>query len=212
MTDNVLQSELLLANAIRLISGRKYQTARLDKRTFAIVFSFEEETPEHYAEELMIQLEVLIRKMQEASAAAFLPEPYYVCGEVTYPAEECLTELWERLSSSMPAEKGFTGISQLKKLRREIHRAPELDWSLTVLAKRLNISKSYVQKLYREHFGISYIDDLLEARIGMAKKLLLTTDLRISEVASSCGYQNATHFMRQFRAKTGMSPSEFRDR
>ena len=51
-----------------------------------------------------------------------------------------------------------------------------------------------------------------KAVIGMAKKLLLTTDLRISEVASSCGYQNATHFMRQFRTKTGMSPSEFRDR
>ena len=210
MTDNVLQSELLLANAIRLISGRKYQTARLDKRTFAIVFSLEEETPEHYAEELMIQLEVLIRKMQKGSAAAFLPEPYYVCGEVSYPAEKCLSELWESLSSSMPAEKGFTGISQLKNLRREIHKAPELDWSLSVLAKRLNISKSYVQKLYKEHFGVSYIDDLLEARIGMAKKLLLTTDLRVSEVASSCGYQNATHFMRQFRAKTGMSPSEFR--
>lgn len=212
MTDNVLQSELLLANAIRLISGRKYQTARLDKRTFAIIFSLEDETPEHCAEELMIQLEVLIRKMQEGSAAAFLPEPYYVCGELSYPAEKCLSELWELLSSSMPAEKGFTGISQLKKLRREIHKAPELEWSLSVLAKRLNISKSYVQKLYREHFGISYIDDLIEARIDMAKKLLLTTDLRISEVAASCGYQNATHFMRQFRAKTGLSPSGFRDR
>lgn len=206
-----MQSELLLANAIRLISGRKNLTARLDKSTFAIVFPISnKESYEKIAEELMIQLEVLIRKMQEGSAASFLPEPNYVCGEVTFPAEKCISELWDILNTSKPKAKGFTGISELKKLRREIHKAPELDWNLTELAKQLNISKSYVQKLYKEHFGISYIDDLLEARIGMAKQLLITTDLRISEVASSCGYQNATHFMRQFKDKVGMSPSDFR--
>ena len=118
--------------------------------------------------------------------------------------------LWDSLSAGKPQGKGFTGISQLKKIRREIHKAPELGWNLTELAKRLNISRSYVQKLYKEQFGISYMDDLIEARIAMAKLLLTTTDLRIQEVASSCGYQNATHFMRQFRDKTGMSPSEFR--
>ena len=210
LPDTVLQSELLLANAIRMLSGRELQTARLDKRTFAVVFPLEkEDPPERTAEEMSLQLEVLIRKMQEASAAAFLPEPYYVCGRVTAPAGDCVSALWDSLSSK-PQDKGFTGIGQLRKLRREIHKAPELGWNLAELAKRLNISRSYVQKLYKEQFGISYMDDLIEARITRAKQLLNTTDLRIQEVAASCGYQNATHFMRQFRDKTGMSPSEFR--
>lgn len=211
LSDIYLQSDLLLANAIRLISGRNKVTAHLDKMTFAIVFQPPDNgTPETLAEELIIQLEMLIRKMQEGTAAAFLPEPYYVCGEASYPAEKCVSELWDLLNARKPKEKGFTGISELKKLRREIHKAPELNWTLNELAKRLNISKSYVQKLYKDHFGISYIDDLLEARIEMARQLLQTTDLRISEVAASCGYQNATHFMRQFKDKVGMSPSEFR--
>ncbi len=211
LSDTVMQSELLLANAIRLISGRDLQTARLDKSTFAVVFPLaDDDSPERYAEEMMIQLEVLIRKMQEGSASAFLPEPYSVCGEVTYPAEGCISELWERLSSTQPKDRGFTGIGQLRMLRREIHKAPELDWNLSELSKRLNISKSYVQKLYKENFGVSYIDDLINARLGMAKQLLKTTDLRINEVASSCGYQNSTHFMRQFKEKTGISPSEYR--
>ena len=213
LSDIYLQSELLLANALRLIPGQNNQTARLDKKTFAIVFSVQDKrSPKQISEELMIQLEVFIRKMVEGAAAAFLPEPHYVCEEVTFPADKCISELWNVLNADAPKGKGFTGISDLKKLRREIHKAPELSWNLTELAKRLNISKSYVQKLYKEYFGISYIDDLLEARIEMAKKLLLTTDLHISEVASSCGYQNATHFMRQFKDKTGLSPSEFRDK
>ncbi|MCR5717775.1 MAG: AraC family transcriptional regulator, partial [Oscillospiraceae bacterium] len=105
---------------------------------------------------------------------------------------------------------GFFGVPQLKRLRREIYKAPELDWSLGELASRLHISKSYVQKLYKEHFGISYMDDLIEARIGLAKLLLKETDLRISDIAASCGYHNTTHFMRQFNDKTGMSPTAFR--
>lgn len=213
LSDKVMQTELLLANAIRLLSGKHLQTARLDKRTFAVVFPLTgKDTPEHRSEELMIQLEVLIRKMQEGSAAAFLPEPYYVCGLCEAPAEQCLTGLWDTLSSSQPNSGGFAGIHELKKLRRELHKAPELNWNLGEIARRLNISKNYVQKLYKEHFGISYIDDLIEARIHMAQELLTTTDLRITEIAEACGYRNDTHFMRQFKDKTGVTPTEYRNR
>ncbi len=213
LSDSFMQSELLLANAIRLVSGKNMQAARLDKSTFAVIYPLsEDESADKRAEEIMIQLEVLIRKMQDTASVVFLPEPYYVCDFAASPAEKCLSVLWEKLSRNQPKDRGFTGINQLRLLRREIHKAPELNWNLEVIANRLNISKSYVQKLYKEHFGISYIDDLLEARMDMAKKLLNTTDLRISEVASACGYQNATHFMRQFKAKTGESPSEFRNK
>ena len=211
MTDSVIQSELLLANAIRLLSGQKLQTARLDKQTFAVVFpAAEEAAAERIAEELMIQLEVLLRKMQEGSGAAFLPEPYYVCGLCEAPFEDFLSALREKLAGSQPKENGFIGIAELRRLRREIRKAPELDWSLGELAKRLNISKSYVQKLYKTHFGISYMEDLIDARTSMAKQLLQTTDLQVTEIADACGYRNDVHFMRQFKDKTGMSPSEYR--
>ena len=213
MPDAVMQSELLLANAIRLLMGQSLQAARLDKRTFAVVFPLTDgQTPEQFADELMIQLEVLIRKMQESSVAEFLPEPYCICGICKPPVGDSLSALWKQLSSTLPKESEFIGISQLRKLRREIHKAPELDWSLSEIAGRLHISKSYVQKLYKKHFGISYMDDLIEARIAVAKQLLVTTDLHIHEVAAACGYQNPTHFMRQFKKIAGVTPSEFRSK
>ena len=33
---------------------------------------------------------------------------------------------------------------------------------------------------------------------------------RITEIADRCGYQNVTHFIRQFRSRTGRSPNQFR--
>ena len=40
-----------------------------------------------------------------------------------------------------------------------------------------------------------------------AVTLLTTTDLRIGEIAEQCGYRHATHFMRQFKAQMGVTPS-----
>ena len=93
-----MQSELLLANAIRLLMGQSLQAARLDKRTFAVVFPLTDgQTPEQFADELMIQLEVLIRKMQESSMAEFLPEPYCICGICKPPVGDSLSALWKQL-------------------------------------------------------------------------------------------------------------------
>ena len=54
------------------------------------------------------------------------------------------------------------------------------------------------------------MDDIINTRIDMTKHLLSSTDLQINEIASACGYQNSTHFMRQFKEKVGMTPSKFR--
>ena len=43
-----------------------------------------------------------------------------------------------------------------------------------------------------------------------AKKLLQYTDLRIQEIAVQCGYQNVSHFMRQFKDKCGITAMQYR--
>jgi AraC-like DNA-binding protein len=80
-----------------------------------------------------------------------------------------------------------------------------------MIAQRLHISRSYVQKLYKKIFNISYMNDLIHARIRKAQKLLLESNLTIGEIASGCGYQSTTHFVRQFKDKTGVTPSEYRN-
>ena len=56
------------------------------------------------------------------------------------------------------------------------------------------------------------MQDLIEARINAARQLLTATDLPVHEIAAACGYQNATHFMRQFKEITGLTPSAYRNR
>jgi len=47
--------------------------------------------------------------------------------------------------------------------------------------------------------------------VEKAKNILLTTNSSISEVAYDLGFEYPNHFSKLFKAKIGMSPSEYRN-
>ncbi len=99
---------------------------------------------------------------------------------------------------------------RLYQLRTQIYLAPHRDWTVEEMCRQVCMSRSYFQHLYKSFFRISCIGDVIRARISMAKKLLLSSDARISEIAEKCGYHSTEHFIRQFRKVTGGSPEQFR--
>lgn len=209
-----VQAEILIANALQLMSGPTRYPARLDGTHFALAFSMREnERLDAVTEQLVTQLDLFLRKMQESPAYAYFPEVVYDSCIVADASKGFLAErvavLDEKAAQSAGRRTADAG--QLERLHRELHLAPQLDWTLPGMAKALCISVSYLQKRYKQAFGIGFMEDLIEARIEKAKHLLTATDLRIGEIAEQCGYRNASHFMRQFRDKTGMTPSAFRE-
>lgn len=72
-------------------------------------------------------------------------------------------------------------------------------------------SQSTVSHLFKEYTNKSvkkYINDL---RINQAKKLLLASDLPISNISFLCGYTNTNYFSSAFKKETGVSPKEYRN-
>lgn len=99
---------------------------------------------------------------------------------------------------------------EMQELRVEIYNTPENRWDVPRMAGHLHLSESYFQHLYREFFGVSCFRDVIEARMERARFLLSTTDMTVGMLAEVCGYESELHFMRQFRQKTGMTPTEYR--
>lgn len=99
---------------------------------------------------------------------------------------------------------------ELLELRRDMMLHPGLDWNVEEMSSRINLGRTRFQTLYKETFGISPIDDVISARIGLAKDRLKYTSRSISEIAEICGYNSTEHFCRQFARHTGMSPGNFR--
>ena len=97
----------------------------------------------------------------------------------------------------------------LDELRREIYSEPEQTWNTDKCCQRMNMSRSYLQKIYFQAFEVTCARDILNAKLHHAKKLLLHTNLTLQDIAVRCGY-DYSHFMRMFKKETGLTPTEFR--
>jgi AraC family transcriptional regulator len=82
--------------------------------------------------------------------------------------------------------------------------------ALDELAGEACISKFHFARLFRRQVGSTPLGFLTNIRMDTAKRLLLTTDLTIGEVATACGYATAVNFTAAFTARHGVSPSAFR--
>jgi len=82
--------------------------------------------------------------------------------------------------------------------------------TLDQLAERFFINKFYLTRVFKEQFGVSVNDYLLQVRITRAKQLLRFTDAPIQEIAHECGLNDANYFTRVFRRAEGQPPGTYR--
>ena len=78
-------------------------------------------------------------------------------------------------------------------------------------AEKLNISASYLSRLFKQETGYTFVDYLTYYRIKRAVELLKDPSVKIYEVADLVGYTDARYFSQIFRKLTGVTPKEFRD-
>lgn len=92
----------------------------------------------------------------------------------------------------------------------EEHFSEDLD--LATIAGVAGLSPFHFCRLFREFTGRSPHQYLLRTRLERAAQLLRETDLRVTEIAMSVGFQDVTHFSRAFRRHTGSLPGSYRSR
>jgi AraC-like DNA-binding protein len=82
--------------------------------------------------------------------------------------------------------------------------------SVKLIAETLNISPGYLSSLLKSLTGQSTQQHLHDKLIELAKEKLSTTNLSISEIAYELGFEHLQSFSKLFKAKTNLSPLEFR--
>ena len=78
------------------------------------------------------------------------------------------------------------------------------------IAKRLNVSRRQLERLFAEDIQVSPKAALQRIRISVAEGLLKTTNLPVSEIGLRCGFVNPQHFTRVFAAYNGLTPTQLR--
>jgi len=82
--------------------------------------------------------------------------------------------------------------------------------NLSELAELVNMAKGSICHFFKMHMGLTLFEYLNQIKVDFACKLLMDPDLSIMEVGYNSGFNNISHFNKQFRSITGISPSEYR--
>jgi transcriptional regulator GlxA family with amidase domain len=95
---------------------------------------------------------------------------------------------------------------QLNHLSRENIRALDLQF----LASRLGVSSRTLSRKFINELRTTPGKWIQNKRLEMARTLLETTRLTVSEICYRIGYQDVASFSRLFAKSTGMPPADFR--
>lgn len=95
-------------------------------------------------------------------------------------------------------------------IRHKIYAEPYIPRSVTWAAHEVRMSPASFQYYYKKIFGVTFVQDFINAKTEYAKMLLTSTNLTAHDIAAKCGYRNYEHFTRQFKERCGITPLEYR--
>lgn len=127
-----------------------------------------------------------------------------------------LSELVYLLRSNLPgtearqSAKTLRDGERIKTMLQFIHGNFAEELNTAMIADAAAISESECLRCFKSTIGTTPIQYLRQYRIQQATILLATTQLRISDIAAACGFQDLSYFTKTFRESKGSVPSEFR--
>lgn len=115
------------------------------------------------------------------------------------------------------SDASFSNIQQtynsrrIEKVMEYINRNFDKPVLLADAAKLANMTEVSFSRFFKTQSGISFIDSLLEIRLGHASRMLIETNKPVAEVAYHCGFNNISNFNRLFKKKKSCTPKQFRE-
>lgn len=82
--------------------------------------------------------------------------------------------------------------------------------ALEDVAALINMGKHSFCRYFKSKTKKTYIQFLMEARIGHACRLLVEEEFNMAEIGYACGYNNISHFYHQFKTLTKKNPLDYR--
>jgi len=86
------------------------------------------------------------------------------------------------------------------------------DITLDQLSKHINLTPSYVSKLFKKKLGVNFNRYLTIRKVKEAKRMLKEEKVNINEIAFSIGYNEPNYFCKVFKKVEGITPTQYREK
>lgn len=123
-------------------------------------------------------------------------------------------ELFARLHTAERTHSVLTPATRarLERARTLIHTEFAEPLDLTALARAARFSRHHFLREFRREFELTPHQYLTRRRLEIAKQLLTSTELSVTEVCLAVGFSSLGSFSSLFRRHVGRSPADFRAR
>ena len=98
----------------------------------------------------------------------------------------------------------------IENIKQYIHDNISEPLSLSVISENIHLVPRYVCTLFKKETGMTLTEYILRQRISLAKKLIVTSQLSLSEICESCGFTDYNYFSRSFKRITGMTAAFYK--
>jgi len=98
----------------------------------------------------------------------------------------------------------------IKNVTSYIEDSVGCDITVSHIARLFGYSEKYIGQLFKKSTGLSIKEYVNAKRLDRAETLLCETNLSVTSLSLSVGYNNVTYFNRLFKERFGLSPSEYR--
>lgn len=98
----------------------------------------------------------------------------------------------------------------LKYIKEYIEQYADQKINIGQLASFSGYSSDYFRHIFRQKFGLSPQEYMINVRLENAKRLLKTSKLSCTEIAYICGFSNSAQMTSMFKKKYGKTPKTFR--
>lgn len=78
------------------------------------------------------------------------------------------------------------------------------------ISSELSLNRSYLSTVFKAVSGVGLIDYIIQVKLSAAISLLEKTNMSVAEIAEAVGFSGQQNFYVRFKAKMGVSPSEYR--
>ncbi|ASR47515.1 hypothetical protein B4V02_12950 [Paenibacillus kribbensis] len=82
--------------------------------------------------------------------------------------------------------------------------------SLTMIAEQLQMSNSYISRVFKEQYQLGLVEYLNQVRVERAKELMNLQQLSIKEIAREVGFASDVSFIRVFKKYEHMTPGKYK--
>lgn len=125
-------------------------------------------------------------------------------GEANILLLKLILDLYQRKKRRV---SGTVAITELKQM---IQAHPQRSWDLGQMAAHCQMSESQFRRNFKKETGCLPKQYLERIRMQLASEHLLSSSMRIKEIALICGYEDPYHFSKVFKKVFGLSPEHFK--